>query len=64
MSPRKMSLNRIVFLIAIFFVLAFGLYVLTNWGFAYGWIGIILVISGLGVFTIFFSRVMTKNPEQ
>ncbi len=59
-----MPLSRIIFLIAIFLELAFGLYVLMDWGIAYGWIGIILIVSGLGVFTAFFNRVMTKNREQ
>lgn len=64
MSPRRISPNRIFFFIAIFIELAFGLYALMDWGLAYGWIGIILIVSGLGVFTIFFNRVMTKRPEQ
>ena len=45
-------------------MIAVGLYALTTWGFEYGWIGIILIFSGLGVFMVFFNRIMDMGREQ
>jgi hypothetical protein len=64
MSPKRMSLKKLVFFIGTFFVLAFGIYALTNWGFQYGWIGIAFVLSGLGIFVVFFNRMTESNQEQ
>jgi hypothetical protein len=63
MSRKIMLPSRIFFFIAIFAELAFGLYVLMDWGLDYGWIGIILIVLGLALFTAFFSKVMTKKQE-
>jgi len=59
-----MSLKKLVFFIGIFFVLAFGIYALTSWGFEYGWIGIAFVLSGLCIFTVFFNMITQSNQEQ
>jgi hypothetical protein len=64
MSPRSVSMNKLVFFIAIIIDVVFGLYVLLDWGLAYGWIGIILIVSGLGVFTAFFNRILAKSTER
>ena len=64
MSPKRMSLKKLIFFIGVFFVLAFGIYALTSWGFQYGWIGIALVLSGLGIFVVFFNRMTESNREQ
>jgi hypothetical protein len=64
MSPKRMSLRRLVFFVGVFFILALGIYALTSWGFQYGWIGIALVLSGLCIFAFFFNSITESNKEQ
>ena len=61
---KRTSLQKLAFFCAIFCVIAVGLYALTTWGFEFGWIGIVLIFSGLGVFTVFFNRIMDRGREQ
>jgi hypothetical protein len=64
MSQKRVSLKKLVFFICDFFVLAFGIYALTSWGFQYGWIGIAFVLSGLSIFVVFFNRMTEPKQEQ
>jgi hypothetical protein len=61
---KRTSLQKLAFFCAIFCVIGVGLYALTTWGLAYGWIGIVLIFSGLGVFMVFFNRIMDMGREQ
>ena len=64
MSPKRMPAGRLLFFVAIFAVLAFGIYVLMTWGFHYGWIGIAFVVSGLSIFVAFFDTIAKPREER
>jgi hypothetical protein len=61
---KRISLGKLAFFCSIFCVIGVGLYALTSWGLAYGWIGIVLIFSGLGVFMAFFNTIMDMGREQ
>ena len=61
---KRTSLEKLAFFCSIFCVIGVGLYALTSWGLAFGWIGIALIFSGLGVFMVFFNRIMDMGREQ
>jgi multisubunit Na+/H+ antiporter MnhG subunit len=55
---RAHALEKLAFFCGIFCLIGVGIYALTSWGPVNGWIGIVLVLSGLVIFTAFFNRIL------
>lgn len=59
---RKINLKQAVFLSAALLVFASGLYLLSFRGIDFGWIGIFMIVGGLGSF-LFFSDAVSRRGD-